>query len=93
MAIAINAKQGLTASCDYRTSADMKRLSDQIVGEFGGISKLAELVETPVSTANSWRRRITDSRLNHLRLAALAAGKTISWNTLEEAEVPEADAA
>jgi hypothetical protein len=93
MAIAINAIWGLTTSCDYRTSARMKRLSDQIVSEFGGLSKLAELVETPVSTANSWRRRITDSRLNHLRLAALAAGKTISWNTLEEAEVPEADAA
>lgn len=72
----------------------MKRLSDQIVTEFGGISELAKLVQTPTSTANSWRKRITDSRLNHLRLAALAAGKTISWNTLEEAhEKPEADAA
>jgi len=95
MAIAINAKRGLTASCDYRTRARMKRLSDQIISDFGGLTKLAELVETPTSTANSWRRRITDSRLNHLRLAALAAGKTIRWDTLEEAEAtePEADAA
>jgi hypothetical protein len=74
----------------------MKRLSDQIIEDFGGLSELAKLVETPTSTANSWRKRITDSRLNHLRLAALAAGKTVRWNTLEEAEpteVPEADAA
>jgi hypothetical protein len=83
----------LTASCDYRITVGMKRLSDQIIKDFGGLSELAKLVETPVSTANSWRNRITDSRLNHLRLAALAAGKTISWNTLEEAETPEADAA
>ena len=64
----------------------MKRLSDTIITEFGGIKALADLVEAPVSTANSWRNRITDSRLNHLRLAAMAAGKTISWNTLEEAD-------
>lgn len=64
----------------------MKRLSDTIISEFGGVKALADLVEAPVSTANSWRNRITDSRLNHLRLAAMAAGKTISWNTIEEAE-------
>ena len=71
----------------------MKRLSDRIVKDFGGIKALADLVEAPVSTANSWRHRITDSRLNHLRLAALAAGKMISWDTLEEAEKPESAAA
>jgi hypothetical protein len=72
----------------------MKRLSDTIIAEFGGVKALADLVEAPFSTANSWRNRITDSRLNHLRLAALAAGKTISWNTLEEAATQqEQDAA
>lgn len=64
----------------------MKRLSDKIIQDFGGIKALADLVEAPVSTAHSWRQRITDSRLNHLRLAALAAGKIISWDTLEDAK-------
>lgn len=96
IAIAINANWALTTSCDYRTSTDMKRLSDQIIDDFGGLTELAKLVETPTSTANSWRNRITKSRLNHLRLAALAAGKTIRWDTLEDAaelEAPESDAA
>lgn len=63
----------------------MKRLSDKIISDFGGVKALADLVEAPFSTANSWRNRVTDSRLNHLRLAAMAAGKTISWDTLEDA--------
>jgi hypothetical protein len=71
----------------------MKRLSDKIIQDFGGIKAMADLVEAPVSTANSWRHRITDSRLNHLRLAALAAGKIISWDTLEEADAPNASEA
>lgn len=61
----------------------MHRLSRTIVDEFGGISKLADLVKTPVSTANSWRTKITDSRLDHLKLAAMREGLTISWDTLE----------
>lgn len=69
----------------------MHRLTDKIIEDFGGVSELAKLVKAPVSTVNSWRNRITDSRLDHLRLAAMAAGKEISWNALESAE--ERDAA
>lgn len=71
----------------------MQRLSDKIIEEFGGTTELAKLVRAPVSTVNSWRRRVTDSRLNHLQLAAMAAGKVISWDTLEEADSDEAEAA
>lgn len=69
----------------------MKRLSDKIIEDFGGTTELSRLVKAPVSTVNSWRNRVTDSRLDHLRLAAMAAGKIISWDTLEE--VSEARAA
>lgn len=72
----------------------MHKLSDTIVKEFGGISKLAELVKTPTSTANSWRSKITDSRLDHLKLAAMREGLTISWDTLLPAgDEPESEAA
>ena len=64
----------------------MKRLSKQIVEDFGGIAEIARLVEAPHSTASSWLDRVTNSRLHHLRLAAMAAGKVISWDTLEEAD-------
>jgi hypothetical protein len=71
----------------------MHKLSDTIVKEFGGISKLADLVKAPASTANSWRTKITDSRLDHLKLAALREGLTISWDTLETADADEPKAA
>jgi hypothetical protein len=71
----------------------MHKLSDTIVEEFGGISKLADLVKAPVSTANSWRTKITDSRLDHLKLAAMREGLTISWETLGEAIADEPRAA
>lgn len=63
----------------------MKALSEEIIEDFGGLVKLADLVEAPTSTVNSWRRKITDSRLNHLRLAAAVAGRTVRWNTLRDA--------
>jgi hypothetical protein len=63
----------------------MKRLSKEIIDDFGGIKALADLVKAPVSTANSWRHRITDSRLDHLRLAAIQEQKVIRWDTLGEA--------
>ena len=83
----------MTRYCDYRTIALMHRLSDQIIEDFGGVSELARLVRAPASTVNSWKRRITESRLDHLRLAAMAAGKVISWDTLEEVADDEAEAA
>lgn len=63
----------------------MKRLSKEIIDDFGGIKALADLVKAPVSTANSWRHRITDSRLDHLRLAAIQEQKVVRWDTLGEA--------
>jgi hypothetical protein len=47
---------------------------------------VARLVKAPHSTVNSWKARITESRLHHLQLAAMAAGKVIAWDTLHEAE-------
>lgn len=64
----------------------MYRLSDKIIDDFGGLAELARLVEAPTSTVTGWKRHITASRLNHLKLAALAAGKMISWDTLELVE-------
>lgn len=61
----------------------MQRLSDEIIADFGGLSALAEIVEAPVSTVHSWRRKgLSKSRLAHLRLAAVAHGKTVRWDTL-----------
>lgn len=61
----------------------MHRLSDEIIDDFGGLSELARIVDAPPSTVSSWRQRLSKSRLNHLRLAAVAHGKTIRWDTLE----------
>lgn len=63
----------------------MQRLSDKIIEDFGGLTKLATLVKAPVSTVNSWRAKISESRLDHLKLAAMRDGLSISWDTLEEA--------
>jgi len=70
----------------------MKRLSDKIIEDFGGVSALAKLVRAPTSTANSWRRKIPESRLHHLKLAAMSEGLVIAWDTLEDAD-DEAQAA
>lgn len=53
----------------------------------GGTSKVATLIKAPISTVHSWKRTgITESRLDHLKLAAAAAGIEIDWETaLEEA--------
>ncbi|WP_324807168.1 hypothetical protein SH584_11355 [Sphingomonas sp. LY29] len=61
----------------------MFRLSDKIIDDFGGTTELGKLVKAPASTVHSWRNRITDSRLDHLKLAAAAAGKRVRWETLE----------
>jgi hypothetical protein len=71
----------------------MQRLSDKIISDFGGLAELAKLVKAPTSTVNSWKRRIPASRLDHLRLAAMASGKMISWDTLEEAADEQDEAA
>lgn len=66
----------------------MQRLSDEIIDDFGGLTKLAELVKSPVSTVNSWKRFIPESRLDHLRLAADAAGVSVRWETLIDDDEP-----
>lgn len=92
-AIAFIATFLLTCRCDYRMLRTMHRLSDKIIDDFGGLAELARLVEAPTSTVTSWKKRsISPSRLNHLKLAALASGKMISWDTLEEVE-PRKEAA
>lgn len=56
-------------------------LSDRIVRQLGGTSAIARLVQAPVSTVHSWRRKgIPPSRLAHLKLAAAAAGREIEWS-------------
>lgn len=62
----------------------MKRLTEQAFRDLGGSTAIAELVKAPVSTVHSWRAKITESRLHHLRLAAAAAGKEIDWDTAVE---------
>ncbi len=64
----------------------MFKLSDKIIDDFGGTTELAKLVKAPASTVHSWRTRISNSRLDHLKLAAMAAGKMISWDTLERTD-------
>lgn len=65
----------------------MQKLSDRIIEDFGGLAELSKLVKAPASTVNSWRRNgISASRLDHLRLAAMAAGKVVAWDTLEPAQ-------
>jgi len=59
----------------------------------GGTTSVATLIKAPVSTVHSWKRKgITEARLDHLRLAAAAAGIAIDWATALE-DVPETLAA
>lgn len=80
----------MTGRCVYRNIGGMKRLSDQIIEDFGGLAELARIVKAPTSTVNSWRRKITESRLDHLKLAAMREGKIIAWDTLEDGGEAEA---
>jgi hypothetical protein len=54
------------------------------MAELGGPSAVADLLEAPVSTVFSFKRKISRSRLAHLKLAAAAAGKEIDWNAAVE---------
>lgn len=74
----------------------MQRLTDDAMNSLGGTTAVATLIKAPVSTVHSWKRKgISDARLDHLKLAAAAAGKPIDWATaLEDVpEVPEQAAA
>lgn len=86
IAIATIATFHLKWNCDCRNIARMQRLTDQAMRDLGGTTAVAELLKAPVSTVHSWKRTgISPSRLDHLKLAASAAGKEIDWEAaLEE---------
>lgn len=49
----------------------MDRFASALIDALGGTAKVAELMHAPVSTVHNMRtRRLTDSRLNHLRRIA-----------------------
>lgn len=58
----------------------MQRLTDAGIEALGGLKAVAELTKAPTSTVFAWKRRISASRLDHLKLAAQVAGKHIDWN-------------
>ena len=60
----------------------MMRLSKEVIEALGGTTAIARLVHAPVSTVNSWKDRISESRLAHLMLAAGAAGLVIDWSSV-----------
>jgi hypothetical protein len=63
----------------------MQRLTDEAMNALGGTTAVATLLEAPISTVHSWKRKgISDSRLAHLKLAAHAAGKKIDWDSALE---------
>jgi hypothetical protein len=67
----------------------MQRLTDDAMKALGGSTAVAKLLKAPVSTVHSWTKTgISDSRLDHLMLAATAAGKDIDWASALE-EVPD----
>lgn len=56
----------------------METDANALIEQFGGSTKVAKLLDCPVSTVHSWRKNgIPKSRLAHLKLAAqVAALKT-----------------
>lgn len=67
------------------STTSMQRLTDAAMEALGGTTAVATLIKAPVSTVHSWKRKgISPARLDHLRLAAAAAGKVIDWNTALE---------
>lgn len=45
----------------------MSTFSDALIDAMGGTTKVSELTDAPPSTVQSWRKKLTRSRLNHLR--------------------------
>lgn len=49
----------------------MDRFASALIDALGGTAKVAELMHAPISTVHNMRtRRLTESRLNHLRRIA-----------------------
>lgn len=72
----------------------MQRLTDDAMKELGGTTAVADLLEAPVSTVHSWKRKgISAAWLAHLKLAAQVAGKHINWDAALEDVPDEAQAA
>lgn len=50
----------------------------RVIHHLGGTSKVAAMIEAPISTVHSWRKiGIPSSRMAHLRLVALAHNRPI----------------
>jgi hypothetical protein len=75
----------------------MDRFASALIDALGGTAKVADLMHAPVSTVHNMRtRRLTDSRLNHLRriaqdyvppvdVSALAAAHGIELRSIDPA--------
>ncbi len=64
----------------------MDTFADQVINALGGTSKVATLIEAPVSTVHSWRKiGIPLSRLAHLRLVAEQSGTALPEPPADEA--------
>lgn len=54
---------------------------NQIIDALGGVTAISRLTEVPVSTIHSWRKiGIPNSRMQHLKLAAAAAGLVVDFD-------------
>ena len=60
----------------------MDNFADSLIDALGGTTAVSRMTDAPVSTVHSWRRiGIPPARLNHLKLAAQAAGIKVDWET------------
>ncbi len=55
----------------------MQTFASELINLLGGTTKVARLAEAPGSTVNNMRKRLTASRLNHLRRIAEAEGLAV----------------
>lgn len=56
----------------------MQTVADHVIDALGGTTAVHRLTAAPLSTVHSWRKiGIPPSRLEHLKLAAAAAGSNV----------------
>jgi hypothetical protein len=61
----------------------------QLIDALGGTTVVARLTKSKTSTVHSWRKNgISESRLHHLRLAAMAENPGFDFDTLAANIVP-----
>ncbi len=59
----------------------MDTYANRLIDALGGSTKVATLINAPLSTVHSWRRiGIPKSRLDHVKLAAKAARLRVDWD-------------